>query len=452
MTNLDINFGGLKLRNPLIAASGPITGSAELVKVLYEAGIGAVVTKTSLLKEEYEEWVGRKDIFPYKPVYKYQSFRNGRLLSLPTLSPVPVTLMAKEIEKMKKTGVVVIGSVGAITKKGYRESARILQDAGADALEVNFCCTIPTSSPFFGVKVNFNPKLFADIFSGVKRSVSIPVGIKATVSLYLYEKIIEGLIRLKIKNAYPDFLTLVGQLDLNPGVDLETLMPQIPHISTFGWQGDLSGLTYSALATFSSTLGIRNPMLSASGGLRSYKEVITSLAMGATTAQIHTAILDKGPEVIARMLRDLTSYLNEHGIDDINDVIGKASRDYIPAILLGSFMRERDNLFGTVIARVESNQCNGCSLCQKVCTEGAITMENELASVIKDKCRACNLCILKCPRQAISLTNPGELDALIASYKRSGAAISFRSFMGKEKITLVDKLKLPGKLREWQLG
>jgi hypothetical protein len=85
--------------------------------------------------------------------------------------------------------------------------------------------------------------------------------------------VIEGLIRSKLKNSLPDFITLVGQLDENPGVNLENLKPLIADIPTFGWQGTLSGLTYSALATFSSSLGTENPYLSASGGIRDYEGV-----------------------------------------------------------------------------------------------------------------------------------------------------------------------------------
>jgi len=61
-------------------------------------------------------------------------------------------------------------------------------------------------------------------------------------------------------------------------VNLGTLDPLIPHISTFGWQGSLAKLTYSALATFSSALGTRHPVLSASGGIKDAQGVITSMA------------------------------------------------------------------------------------------------------------------------------------------------------------------------------
>ncbi|MBN1534513.1 MAG: 4Fe-4S binding protein [Spirochaetes bacterium] len=454
MSDLQVNFAGLKLHNPLIAAAGPITGNIDIVKKLYDAGIGAVVTKTSFIKREYERWVGRKNIFPYKPVYKYQGLADGRLLSLPSQSDVPMEEFAKRITEMKKLGVTVIASAIGLSVKGYRECVRMLEDAGADAIELNFCCPIPEFTSLYthaGDAVSMNPKLYAKLIKVVKRTVSVPVGIKSTVNLLLYAKVFEGLLRAKIANSYPDFITLVGQLDQNPGIDINTLEPIIPHISTFGWQGSLSKLTYSAVSTFSSSLGTDNPHIAASGGINTVEEVVTAMALGSTAAQLHTVILDKGPGVVAKILEELKAYLDSHGYSSVNDIIGKTSRNYIPSLLIGRFMRERDSLLGTVYAGVDGERCNGCSICERVCTENAVIMQDKKAVIEWDKCRGCNLCVLKCPRGAIRLENYNKLEEMIEQFKFSAAATSFREFMKKEKIGLGDVIALPGKLKRWGL-
>ena len=452
MADLSVHFAGLTLDNPLIAAAGPITGNVEMAKKLSDAGIGAIVTKTSFIKREYEKWVGRKDIFPYKPVYKYQALDNGRLLSLPTQSDVPVSDLARRVEAIKKSNITVIGSIMGLSVKGYTESARILENAGADAIELDLCCTIPEFTTLYryaGESVNFNPKIYSRLIKAVKKTVSVPVGVKSTVSLTIYAKIFEGLLRAKIANRLPEFITLTGQLDQNPGVDLDTLKPLIPHISTFGWQGSLSQLTYSALATFSSSLGTDNPMLSASGGIHDHEGVINALALGATTVQFQTAILDKGPKVVSRILKKLDAYLDSHGISRVRDIIGVASRDYIPSIVIGRFMRERDQLFGTVYAGVEDDLCNVCGVCESVCTEGAVVITDERAVIDRPRCRGCNLCVLKCPTGALRLENPEALEEMIARFKNSEGASSFRKFMQKDRIGLLDIATLPGKLKSW---
>ena len=452
MSNLSVDFSGLKLKNPLIASAGPITTNIESVERLIDSGIAAIVTKTCFVKKEYEKWVGRKNIFPYKPVFKYQSLKNGRLLSLPTLSDIPVTEMAKRVEKMKKLNIPVIGSIMGLSPGGYRESAKILAESGADAIELDLCCTMPeftTTYKYAGQNVNFYPKKYAHLIAAVKDSFSIPVGAKSTVSLYMYGKILEGLIRAKLKNSLPDFITLVGQLDQNPGVSIETLEPLIPHIPTFGWQGTLSGLTYSALATFSSALGSKTPTLSASGGIRDYEGVIQSMALGATTVQFQTVILDKGPKVISKILDKLNAHLESKGITSINNIIGIASRQYIPSLLLGRFMRERDTLFGIMHAVVSSKDCNGCGICESVCTESAVLMNGKKAEIIQSRCRACNLCVLKCPQEAISMENIEHLEQLIERYKQTESSKSFKTFMQKNRIGFLDKIMIYKNLKGW---
>lgn len=456
MVDCSVNFMGLKLKNPLIAAAGPVTSNVEMVETLAENGIAAIVTKTGFTKNEYEKWVGRKNIFPYKPVYKYQSLINGRLLSLPTLLDVPVNDTAKRVERLKKIGIPIIGSIMGLSIRGYVESAKMLENAGVDAIELDLCCTIPEFTSIYkytGQNVNFYPKIYSKLIQEVKRNVSVPVGAKSSVSLYLYAKIFEGLIRSKIKNCLPDSVTLVGQLDQNPGINLDTLKPVVPHIPTFGWQGDLSFLTFSALAVFSSTLGTKILPLSASGGIKDYKDVIQSLMFGAATVQLQSVILDKGPEIVSKILTEMENYLNSKGILRIDELIGVTSKEFIPALMVGRFMRERDKLFGLVTAKVQPDLCNGCGICKSICTERAIEIIEKKAVIPeKVKCRACNLCILKCPRKAISLDNQAFLDEFIDNFRNTSEIESFRKFMSKNRIGLMDILLMPWDLKKWGLG
>jgi MinD superfamily P-loop ATPase len=167
---------------------------------------------------------------------------------------------------------------------------------------------------------------------------------------------------------------------------------------------------------------------------------------------LQTVVLDKGPEIISSILKSLNEYLDTHHIDSISTIIGIASRDMIPSLLLGKFMLERDTLYGKLYAEGNNNRCNGCGICERVCTEGAVTIKNEIAVIEKTKCRACNLCVLKCPKEAIQLKNKELLDDLIAGYKNSGSLNSFRSFFGKKQIGIIDKILLLKNLKKWGLA
>ena len=79
-------------------------------------------------------------------------------------------------------------------------------------------------------------------------------------------------------------------------------------------------------------------------------------------------------------------------------------------------------------------------------------MKEDKAVIDTNACRACNLCVLKCAPGAIRLHNYEQLEALIEKYKHAEAGRSFRAFMGKERIGLVDRLAMPARLRSWGLA
>ncbi len=444
MASLSVDFAGLKLANPLIASAGPVTAEVENVKRLADAGIGAVVTKTGFTEEEYCRWVGRRGIFPYKPVYKYQGLEGGTLLSLPSLSDVPVRQMAERVHRMKELGIPVIASVMGLSVRGYSESAALMEAAGADAIELDLCCIIPefvTKYKFAGQLANERPSIYARIMKAVKSAVSIPVGAKTTYSITVAAKLLEGVLRAKIKGAEPDFLTLVGQAVKNPGIDLETLQPLFPFPS-LGWQGELKEVTYFALSTLGTTFARGKPYLSASGGLANGGDVATAMALGASTVQFQAALLDQGPALIPRLLAELEEFLAAHSLESAEQLVGYSLPGYIPALAMGSYMRARDALFGEVVASVDEKLCSACGLCEELCTESAIEVTGGAAAVTRDRCRGCNLCVLKCPEGALSLENLDKLDDLIDTFVGADVAAPLKSFMSKKRTGLLDALAL----------
>jgi dihydropyrimidine dehydrogenase (NAD+) subunit PreA len=452
---LNVNFAGLELRNPLIASAGPITADVQKVKRLVDAGIGAVVTKTGFIEKEYEKWIERKNIFPYKPVYKYLSLNHGTLLSQPTLADIPVEKFMRRIKDMKKLEIPIIASIMGLSIKGYIESARIMENAGADAIELDWCCNIPefiTIYKYAGENVSFNPKIYAKIVKSVKKEVSIPVGAKTTTTASSFPRIIEGLIRSKFANSMPDFVTLAGQLAQNPGIDINTLKPIFP-APALGWTGNgMENVTFAAVSLCSTSIGINNPEISAVGGIKNYENVITALILGATTVQIQTAIIDKGPSLISKLTEGLTKFLNDHGFGSIKEIIGSAVDDIVPALVFGEFWRERGLLYKVVYADVDPTLCNGCGICAQLCLEDAINVD-DVAVIDIDKCRGCNLCVIKCPQNAIKLKNIGEYSKLIEKYKASEKAKEFKDFMNKkQKIGIFEILKFYRKMKKWGLA
>ena len=450
---LNVNFANLELENPLIASAGPVTATIKQIEKLAKAGIGAVITKTGFIEKEYYKWVERKNIFPYKPVNKYLSLEHGSLLFQPTLADVPVEKFCKRIQEMKKFDIPIIASIMGLSVEGYVKSAQIMEEAGADAIELDFCCTIPEFTSihkYAGDSVNFNPNLFAKIIKRVKKAVSIPVGPKSNVNISIAHKILTGVIKTKVSNSAPDFITLSGQLAQNPGINIETFKPFFP-APALGWGGKGSNKsTFAGIALFSTTIGFKNTPISAVGGIANYKDVITCLALGSTTIQMQSAIMNIGPSLITKLRNDLMSFLNERGITKIREIIGKSVDQMVPAVALGEFWRVRDSLYKKVYADIDPNLCNKCGICMNICLDDAIFM-NDIVKIDKNKCRGCNLCVLKCPQNAITLQNIELYNELLEKYMTSIKADIIKDFMEKDKVGLWQSYKFYRDLKKWRI-
>src|SRR5271157_5176995 len=135
MIDLSTNYLGLKLKNPLVASASPLSKKVEQVKRMEEAGIAAVV-----MYSLFEEQIIHESLeLDYYLARGTESFSEA-LTYLPdigTYSLLPDRYVAN-VEKLKKSvHIPVIGSLNGVSKGGWTRYARLIQDAGADALELN---------------------------------------------------------------------------------------------------------------------------------------------------------------------------------------------------------------------------------------------------------------------------------------------------------------------------
>jgi dihydroorotate dehydrogenase (fumarate) len=131
--NLAASYLGLKLRNPLVASAGPMTQTAEKVRRLAEAGVGAVVLP-SLFEEQIRAEADRDERLAEVNV---DSFNEATTFLIdPDASPWPRDYL-RLIERSAGSGVPVIASLNGSTPGGWTDYARAMQDAGAAAIELN---------------------------------------------------------------------------------------------------------------------------------------------------------------------------------------------------------------------------------------------------------------------------------------------------------------------------
>jgi dihydroorotate dehydrogenase (fumarate) len=311
MANLETTYLGLKLKNPLVAASSGITNSVEKIKKLEQAGIGAVVLKSVFEEQINNEVTGmllqdsHNSAYPEAEDYIRNYMRDNT-----------VTRHVGLIKEAKKAvQIPVIASVNCVSASEWTTFAKDFQEAGADALELNI----------FYVPVDRHEKpgvieqLYVDVLEKVKKEISIPVSVK----IGLYHSNIIGMVdKLKANGAKG---VVMFNRFYEPDIDLEKLE-----------------LTSSEV--FSSPVEIRHTLrwvglvssevpemdIAASTGIHDGKAVIKQLLAGAKVAQLCSTLYLHGNEVVSEMLDEMKEFMRKWNFKRIEDFRGRLSYKNIP--------------------------------------------------------------------------------------------------------------------------
>ncbi len=299
MADLSTSYMGLKLKNPVIVASSDLARTAEDMKKCARAGAGAVVIK-SIFEEQFlvdDDKMEGHSIYPEALDY----MRQGGLLEY-----APESLV-NEIEAAKKeVDIPLIASVNCRTPDLWPKFAHQLQSAGADALELN----IYDQPLDFSVPGDEHDNIHIKILKAVKQNVTIPVSVKLTnqVSSLPY-------LSQKLEKAGADGLVFFNWF-LQPDIDIEELSTR----SRKG-QGDFyESLKWTALLADRIKCDI-----TASGGVKSYTEVIKQILAGVSAVQICTLFYQKGLDEIQNILSGLSEWMQQHKFETISDFQGELS-------------------------------------------------------------------------------------------------------------------------------
>jgi dihydroorotate dehydrogenase (fumarate) len=315
MINLETTYLGLKLKNPLVAASSGITGSVDKIRKLEEAGIGAVV-----LKSVFEEQINNEVNSVLLQDAHNTSYPEAEDYIRNYLQDNTVSKHIQLIEEAKKAvGVPVIASINCVSANQWTSFAKDFQEAGADALELNIF--------YVPVKRGEDPQalehLYLDVLQKVKKVVSIPVSVK----IGLYHSNIIGMVD-KLKAAGAKGVVMFNRF-YEPDIDLEKLE-----------------LTSSEV--FSSPVEIRHTMrwvglvasdvpdmdIAASTGIHDGKAVTKQLLAGAKVAQLCSALYVNGNGIIPNMLTEVADFMRKWNFMKIEDFRGRLSYKKIPDPML----------------------------------------------------------------------------------------------------------------------
>jgi len=296
---------GLTLRNPVIAGSSGLTGTADNLLKIEEHGAGAVVLK-SLFEEQINHAISRtfnqnENNYGYPEAHDYISHytRTNDLENYLNLIR----------EAKNKVGIPVIASINCVSPSEWITFAKNIQDAGADALELNIF--ILPSDP--RRKSEQHEQVYFEILQSVMKQVKIPVAAK--ISHYF-----SGLTNMALQLSWTGIKGLVlFNRFYSPDIDVDKMEVTTGHV--FSSPGE-STLTLRWVAMLADRIQCD---IAASTGIHDGKGVIKQLLAGAKAVQVASVLYQKGFEQIGVMTKEVESWMDKHEFATTKDFIGKMS-------------------------------------------------------------------------------------------------------------------------------
>lgn len=387
MPDLSIEFCGIKSPNPFWLASAPPTNTGDQIMRAFDEGWGGAVWKT--LGEPIVNVSSR---------FGGVSYGGQRLMGLNNIELItdrPLDVNFREIAEVKRRYPqnTVVVSLMVETKEQWRDMIRRSEDAGADALELNFGCPHGMCERGMGSAVGQEPTLLEKITTWAKEFASVPVIVKLTPNI---TDILDPAHAAQRGGA--DAVSLINTIKSIVGVDLERMVP-LPVVGDASTNGGYCGPAVKPIALHMvGELGrdknFRLP-ISAIGGIGTWRDAAEFMALGATNVQVCTAVMHKGFRIVREMSEGLDFFLRDKGWSSVKELIGRATPSYVN---WGDL-----DLNHHVVAKINPEKCIGCQLCYVACFDGSHqcihlpTGGSRIPFVDEKECVGCNLCELVCP-------------------------------------------------------
>jgi dihydropyrimidine dehydrogenase (NAD+) subunit PreA len=390
--DLASEFLGIRSPNPFWLASAPPTDKAYNVNRAFEAGWGGVVWKTLGEDPPIVNVSGPRYGAIHSNDRRVIGFNNVELI---TDRPLDTNL--KEIRQIKRDWpdrALVVSVMLPMNREVWAKYVPMIEDTGADALELNFGCPHGMSERGMGSAVGQVPEYIQQATEWCKSVARVPVVIKLTPNV---TSILGPAKAAKAGGA--DAVSLINTLNSIMRVDYDTLT-MYPATDGMGSHGGYCGPAVKPIALHMVAEIARNPAtrglpISGIGGITDWRDAVDFLALGASNVQVCTAAMVYGFKIIEDLTGGLARFLRDKGMKSVKELVGRA----VPSVTDWQFL----NLNYVVKARIDQDLCIQCGRCHIVCEDAshqAITHTvngQRRFEVIDEECVGCNLCVSVCP-------------------------------------------------------
>lgn len=306
--NIEVNYLGLKLKSPLMTGASPLTDNLDYVKRIEDAGASAIVLR-SLFEEQI---VMEERAYHFHVSSHMDASAESSSGFLPHFQDFTFDTdhYLEHVQKVKSAvSIPVIGSLNGITHGGWESYSKMIEEAGADALELNFY-DLPTDPDHSCLDVESR---YVDILKSIRTLVKIPLSVKLTPFFSSLPHFVQ-----KLSNSGANGVVLFNRL-YQPDIDIDNLVAK----STFHFSES------HELALRLRWLAILEPhfkgSLSAAGGVHSVEDVIKAIMAGASTTQMVSAIMKHGPTYFSKIESELKKWLIDHEYESLNQMRGSMS-------------------------------------------------------------------------------------------------------------------------------
>lgn len=393
--DLSITFMGVKFENPFCLSSSPVGNCYDMCSKAYEAGWGGVVFKTIGPKHYLIDEVSPRFDALTKEATGFVGFKNMEQIAEHSLEE-----NLSDLRKLKKNypNKVLIASIMGSNEEDFFELAKLVTEAGADMIELNFSCPQMTSHAM-GSDVGSNPELCEKYCKAVRRATSLPFMAKMTPNITdmcepAYASILGGANGISAINTIKSII--------NVDLDHHVGLPIIDGKSSIsGYSGKaVKPVALRFIQQMRTDPRLKDVEVSGIGGVETWEDAAEFILLGAKNIQVTTAIMQYGYRIIDDLTNGLMHYMQKEGVDSLEELVGLANKNIIPA--------EELNRDYKVYPSIDYDKCIGCGRCEISCYDGAHQAmewdsEKRRPSCNLEKCVGCLLCGLVCPVNAITL-------------------------------------------------
>lgn len=383
---------GIPLENPFLLSSSVVASTYDMCARAFDAGWAGAAFKT----------ICNFDIHEASPRFSAITGDNGSIIGFKNVEQLSDHSVVENMEifrRLKKNypSKFILASIMGRNEQEWADLARMCEDNGADAIELNFSCPNMADGGL-GSDIGQIPELVTLLTAVAKSGCSIPVLPKLTPNVASMLPAAHA-----AKQGGADGIAAINTIKSIMGVNPHTYISS-PAVHGMSAVGGYSGNAVKPIALrfideMASDPELAGLHLSGMGGIETWRDALEFILLGCTSLQVTTAVMQYGYRIIDDLKDGLNRYLTEKGFGNVREAVGLG----VNSVHSSTDVLERDTI---LFPKFDHEKCIGCGRCYIACADGghqAIRLsEDRMPQLDGKRCVGCHLCLLVCPQGAIS--------------------------------------------------